>query len=114
MAGDILVAKATAALTWQGQTVFIQQGVTLAREGHPLLAVAGEMFGPLHVHFDTKAPAPAPAVPEAKTTESPKEHGREQPDAKAVRAWAAENDIDVPARGKLPAEVVEQYLAAQK
>lgn len=108
MAGDILVAKATAALTWQGQTVFIQQGVTLARQGHPILDAAGDMFGPIHVHFDIEQAAPA-AAPEPKKTEAPKE-----PDAKAVRAWAADNGIEVPPRGKLPDKVVEQYLAAQK
>ncbi len=33
-------------------------------------------------------------------------------DAKAIRAWAAENDIDVPARGRIPATVAEAYHAA--
>lgn len=31
-------------------------------------------------------------------------------DPKAVRAWAATNGVDVPARGRLPRPVVEQYL----
>jgi hypothetical protein len=30
-----------------------------------------------------------------------------------VRAWAKAEGIDAPARGKLPDELVEQYLAAQ-
>lgn len=33
-------------------------------------------------------------------------------DAKAVRAWAAENGITVPSRGRIPNAVVEQYRAA--
>lgn len=33
------------------------------------------------------------------------------PDAKAVRAWAAENNIEVPARGRIPGSVIEQYRA---
>ena len=33
-------------------------------------------------------------------------------DAKAVRAWAAANDIEVPARGRIPGSVIEQYQAA--
>jgi len=36
-----------------------------------------------------------------------------EPTPAAVRAWAKENSVAVPARGKPPAEVVEQYLAAQ-
>jgi hypothetical protein len=31
---------------------------------------------------------------------------------RAVRAWAAEQGIDVPARGRVPASVVEAYTAA--
>jgi hypothetical protein len=34
------------------------------------------------------------------------------PDAKAVRMWAAENGIPVNTRGRIQAEVVEQYEAA--
>ena len=33
-------------------------------------------------------------------------------DATAVRAWAAHNGIDVPARGPIPGSVIEQYRAA--
>ena len=32
--------------------------------------------------------------------------------APAVRAWAASNHIDIPARGRIPSAVVEQYHAA--
>lgn len=34
------------------------------------------------------------------------------PDAKAVRKWASENGIQVNARGRIQADVVEQYEAA--
>ena len=34
-------------------------------------------------------------------------------DPKAVRAWAEENGVEVNARGRLKAEVVEQYRAAR-
>ncbi|MDQ1059743.1 hypothetical protein QFZ23_003644 [Arthrobacter globiformis] len=34
------------------------------------------------------------------------------PDVKAVRQWAADNGIPVNTRGRIPAEVVEQYDAA--
>ena len=33
-------------------------------------------------------------------------------DARAVREWAQENGITVSARGRVPAEIVEQYQAA--
>ena len=33
-------------------------------------------------------------------------------DPKAVRAWAASNGIELPARGRIPALVLEQYRAA--
>ena len=33
-------------------------------------------------------------------------------DPKQVRAWAKENGIQVPERGRIPAEVQQQYLAA--
>lgn len=33
-------------------------------------------------------------------------------DAKAVRQWATDNGLDVPARGRIPGEIVEQYKAA--
>lgn len=34
------------------------------------------------------------------------------PDAKQVRAWAQEQGLDVPARGRVPASIVEAYEAA--
>ncbi|MFI7587084.1 Lsr2 family protein [Spongisporangium articulatum] len=33
-------------------------------------------------------------------------------DTRAVRAWAASNGVDLPARGRIPAAVIEQYRAA--
>lgn len=33
-------------------------------------------------------------------------------DAKAVRAWAHSNNVDIPARGRIPAAVVEKFKAA--
>jgi hypothetical protein len=35
-----------------------------------------------------------------------------QTDPKAIRKWAAANGIEVSARGRIPAEVVERYRAA--
>ncbi len=33
-------------------------------------------------------------------------------DPKAVRAWAAANSVEIPARGRIPGAVLEQYRAA--
>lgn len=33
-------------------------------------------------------------------------------DPKAVRAWAASHKVEIPARGRIPAAVLEQYRAA--
>ncbi len=35
-------------------------------------------------------------------------------DPKAVRVWADENGIDVPARGRIPKPVLDQYVSATK
>jgi hypothetical protein len=35
-------------------------------------------------------------------------------DAKAIRAWAVEQGIEMSARGRIPSEVAEQYRAALK
>lgn len=36
----------------------------------------------------------------------------DEPKPAAVRAWARENGLDVPARGTIPADVVDAYKAA--
>lgn len=41
------------------------------------------------------------------------ERGDDEPTPAEVRAWARENDLDVPSRGRLSPEVVEQYKAAR-
>lgn len=35
-----------------------------------------------------------------------------RPDAKVVRAWAQESGLEVPARGRVPASIIEAYEAA--
>jgi hypothetical protein len=48
----------------------------------------------------------------SKQTTSARKTGTSGVDAKAVRRWAAENGIQVNARGRIQAEVVERYEAA--
>ena len=98
--GEILVARKTAVMQVGDQRVTIRKGITRVREGHPLLEGREDMFEPISVHYDVEQ---ATAEPGEK---------RELPiDQAVVRAWAKEQGIDVPARGKIPAAVVERYKA---
>lgn len=59
---------------------------------------------------DTQEPvqdAPALPQPQEDTTD-------ERPPAAEVRAWAVENDVSVPAKGRVPADVYEKYAAAHQ
>lgn len=97
MAGEILVATSTSLVQVDGKQTIIAAGRTTVRAGHPMLEQYGHLFEPLTVDFDlddTDADVAAKV------------------DAKAVRQWAADEGIDVPTRGKLPADVVERYRAA--
>lgn len=104
----ILVAKVNALLFHGDRRLTIRKGVTTIREGHPLLAGREHLFEPWSITLDydpNEAPESAPGADE------PQAAG--QPDAKAVRAWAAANGIEVSPKGKLPQDVIDQYLAAQ-
>jgi hypothetical protein len=45
---------------------------------------------------------------------APKQRGSSDIDAKAVRAWAEANGVKVSPRGRIGADVLEQYRAAQR
>lgn len=45
---------------------------------------------------------------------APSKSKGKNPEAAAIRAWAAENGHDVPARGRIPADVAAAYRAASK
>jgi hypothetical protein len=47
-----------------------------------------------------------------KTSTRRSQASRSANDPKAVRAWAAENNIEMPSRGRIPASVLEAYTAA--
>ncbi|UNZ22193.1 Lsr2 family protein [Streptomyces sp. 891-h] len=57
---------------------------------------------------DQERPPEAAVEPKPQKPEKP----AAKVDAKAVRAWAAEQGLEVPARGKLPDSVVEAYQVA--
>lgn len=88
-----------------GRTDDAEQVAQVLREQYGHEVPSGEPAAPER--------ADVPKLPEAAVEPKPQHAERPEPSAKDVRAWAAEQGIDVPARGKLPAELVEQYLAAQ-
>ena len=77
----------------------VRRGRTLAHADHPIVQEYPDLWKPLPIDF----PAPEDAAPSAAA-----------PSTKAVRAWARESGIEVPARGPLPDDVVATYLAAQE
>lgn len=76
--------------------------------------------------LDAKAPEAAAEAPETQTegddtpepvevTPEPSEPQEDdKPEAKVVRAWAVENNVEVPAKGRVPETVYEQYAEAHK
>ena len=40
--------------------------------------------------------------------------GDREYDIAQLRAWAAENEIEIPARGRIPRSVVEQFMGAKR
>lgn len=51
--------------------------------------------------------------PENKMVSAP-EGDKGRPDAKTVRAWAKDNDVDVPAKGRIPDDVLDAYTQAHQ
>lgn len=99
MGAEILMAAQSAAITMDGIPHMVEAGRTLAHADHPIVTACPSLWQPLRVHYSTDAPE--------------SEAGAE-PDPKAVRAWAAGQGLEVPAKGKLPADVVDAYKAAQQ
>lgn len=100
---EILMAAQSAAITMDGIPHMVEAGRTLAHADHPIVMGSPSLWQSLRVHYSTSEPE-APVEPEPEPAS--------QPDVKAVRAWAAEQGIEVPPRGKLPGDVVERYQAA--
>lgn len=69
MAGDILVAKQTAVLVYDGRQITITGGRTTVRAGHPILDGREQMFEPIRIDFDVEQPAePKQAAAKPATT----------------------------------------------
>ena len=60
MRTDILVAKESAILEYNGAPVVIRKGVTRVRAGHPMLRGHEHLFEPLDVHYDIEEATAAP------------------------------------------------------
>lgn len=97
----IVIARTSARVGLDGVVHRVRRGSTLAHADHPIVRENPDLWKPLPVDFDVE-PAPAPA-----TTDDA------APAPKDVRAWAAAEGIDVPARGKLPDDVIAAYQAAR-
>lgn len=130
MSGDIYVARGGAVVVLGDKRIVLQEGQTV-RAGHPLMRGREHLFAPFTVDFEYDGQADDAADTEnppsqddgtgrIEQPDDPQHAGdpgaAEQPqvDAKAVRAWAADAGLEVSPKGKLPAAVVEQYLAAQQ
>lgn len=123
----IFVATSSVLSEYDGRPLYIHQGLTTVRAGHPLLETHDRLFEPLRPTFEydpvteQDTPDEPPVQEAAAESEGDAPTGTEddgdapvapEPHAKDVRAWAVENGIEVPARGKLPTEVVGAYKAA--
>lgn len=103
---EILMAAESAAVTLDdGIPHMIEAGRTMAHADHPIVTGCPSLWQPLKVHYSTDEPEPEPEPDASKES---------QPDAKAVRAWAAEQGIEAPARGKLPDSITQAFLKASQ
>lgn len=106
----VLIAT-TSALVRVGDRVHrIRRRRTTAHPDSPIVAEHPDMWEPMRVDFPAELDAP-PAELDAPPAEPVIATG---PSLKAVRAWAKAEGIDVPARGKLPDEVIARYQAAHE
>lgn len=74
----LYVAKANGFVVFEGRRVMLRKGVTLAREGHPILKSHGGMFELVKVHYDVEQATAAPgerrslSLPKSKRAEDEK------------------------------------------
>lgn len=81
---SLFVAARTAFVEFAGERVKIIKDSTIVRGGHTLLLSNGDLFKPLHVHYECERPKPpAPTPPPAKAVQ-----------AKAATAAAAAAESD--------------------
>lgn len=109
---ELLVAKTNAVVQYRGKRIVLRKGATVAESGADIVRDRPHMWEPLKVDFPASKSAAPSTPPVEQTTAAPGEQ-RDIPSTKTVRDWAREHGYDVPIRGKLPADVIEAYQAAQ-
>jgi hypothetical protein len=90
---DLLTARQTGVVDIDGKRCPVVRGRTIAHPEHPIARDNPRLWAPLKLDY------PQPAADAG-------------PSSAEVRAWAAEQGIDVPRRGRLPEAVVEAYMEA--
>jgi hypothetical protein len=61
--GGILVAATSATFAYEGQTVWLTQGRTTVREGHPILKGREHLFKPFTIDYELPEPKKAETAP---------------------------------------------------
>ena len=104
---EILVARRSTAVVIDGTRHRVRRGQTTAHADAAIAVQYPDLWQPLQVDFAGEGEPTGPAA------STPPSAGGAAPTNKAVRAWAKAEGIDVPARGKIPDDVIAQYEAAQ-
>lgn len=108
---DLLVAKRSTVLHIDGRRVVIRRGVTVAEVGAEIVKGREELWEPMTVHYpaakrrETKPPVETATAAPGEKRDLP----GDDVDTAAVRAWAKDQGLDVPSRGRVPADVVQAY-----
>lgn len=120
---QIMIARGDATVTVDGAEVVVRSGESTAFATDPIVRDNPDLWAVFEAHYedDAETDAGEDGGDSATTistgdvtslTTDPVPVDEHPPAAKDVRAWAKEQDIDVPARGPIPDEVVELYLEA--
>lgn len=86
---------------------------TTAHADHPVVVEHPHLWRPLPINYPSPAAVEPAGDGEPEGSDAVTSGPASEPAARDVRAWAREQGIDVPARGHLAADVVEQYKAAR-
>jgi len=112
--GDLEDAVHAGVAADRAQQVTFPVGDTEDDEVPDEAAEADEAEADLEDDNDEEAPVEPEekqaAAPENKMVGAPE--GDKRPDAKTVRAWAKDNDVEVPAKGRIPDDVMDAYNKA--